>query len=130
TLSRRCIKSSVSSAAHSACGKPDKDGDHLTGSQEQALGTNPKSDDTDDDGVPDDEDNCPTVSNPDQTDTDGDVVADACEEDQRNEHTDQIGCCVTDDGAQVCEEADVDDCIMKSGVNTGVESCDSNPCGQ
>jgi len=36
--------------------------------------------DTDEDGINDDRDNCPTVSNPDQKDTDQDGVGDACEE--------------------------------------------------
>jgi hypothetical protein len=35
--------------------------------------------DTDKDGVPDDRDNCPTVSNPDQRDTDQEGTGDACE---------------------------------------------------
>jgi hypothetical protein len=35
--------------------------------------------DTDRDSVPDNDDNCPTVFNPDQTDSDGDGVGDACE---------------------------------------------------
>jgi hypothetical protein len=34
--------------------------------------------DTDADGVPDEDDNCPTTPNPDQADTDGDGVGDAC----------------------------------------------------
>jgi hypothetical protein len=35
--------------------------------------------DSDADGIPDITDNCPDVSNPDQTDTDGDGIGDACE---------------------------------------------------
>ena len=41
----------------------------------------PEPDDTDNDGIPDDEDNCPAIYNPGQVDTDGDGVGDACEED-------------------------------------------------
>ncbi len=35
--------------------------------------------DTDGDGIPDSQDNCPTVKNPDQTDTNGNGVGDACD---------------------------------------------------
>ncbi len=35
--------------------------------------------DSDNDGIPDSEDNCPTVPNADQTDTDGDSEGDACD---------------------------------------------------
>ncbi|MBI5486598.1 MAG: thrombospondin type 3 repeat-containing protein [Deltaproteobacteria bacterium] len=37
--------------------------------------------DGDGDTVPDDVDNCPLVANPDQTDTDGDTLGDACDDD-------------------------------------------------
>ncbi|MBN1286228.1 MAG: DUF11 domain-containing protein [Anaerolineae bacterium] len=50
--------------------------------------------DGDGDGVPDAEDNCPAVANPDQADTDNDGIGDACDE------------CTDTDGDSVC---DVDD---------------------
>jgi hypothetical protein len=37
--------------------------------------------DTDDDGIPDIDDNCPNDPNPDQTDTDGDGIGDVCDDD-------------------------------------------------
>lgn len=37
--------------------------------------------DTDGDGIPDEQDNCYNVPNPDQTDTDGDGIGDACDQD-------------------------------------------------
>jgi len=41
--------------------------------------------DTDSDGIPDSRDNCPTVSNPDQLDTDGDGLGNACDPDDDND---------------------------------------------
>ena len=41
--------------------------------------------DSDDDGVPDVSDNCPTVANPDQADIDGDKQGDACDADDDND---------------------------------------------
>jgi uncharacterized repeat protein (TIGR01451 family) len=37
--------------------------------------------DSDNDGIPDECDNCPEIANPDQLDTDGDGIGDACDED-------------------------------------------------
>lgn len=41
--------------------------------------------DTDQDGIPDSTDNCPAVANPNQTNTDGDSMGDACDSDDDND---------------------------------------------
>jgi RTX calcium-binding nonapeptide repeat (4 copies)/Thrombospondin type 3 repeat len=47
--------------------------------------------DTDDDGVADNADNCPNLANPDQTDTDGDGTGDACDSTPNGEDPDPAG---------------------------------------
>ncbi len=77
--------------------KADTDGDGLTDGQEMALGTSPTqsdnpvmemlvafalmddSNDSDFDGVADEQDNCPQKANPDQADSDKDGVGDVCD---------------------------------------------------
>lgn len=59
----------------------DPDGDGLTGEEEVARGTDPFDADTDDDGVPDVDDNCPVTANADQADMwHPDGVGDACDD--------------------------------------------------
>src|SRR5207253_1486994 len=42
-------------------------------------GGDPSTEDTDGDGIPDAQDNCPAIPNPAQTDTDGDGMGDLCD---------------------------------------------------
>jgi len=61
-------------------GGPDTDADGIPDSQDNCPAvSNPSQLDTDSDGIGDACDNCPSVSNPNQLDTDKDGVGDACE---------------------------------------------------
>lgn len=62
--------------------------------------------DTDGDGVADDDDNCPAVSNADQADSDGDGVGDACEDGSGNEDTDGDGVVDSEDNCPANSNAD------------------------
>jgi len=64
---------------------PDDDNDGLSDTQEATLGTNPLLADTDSDTIKDNVDNCPTVANQNQLDTDGDKKGDACDTDDDND---------------------------------------------
>jgi hypothetical protein len=55
------------------------DSDAFAAASNDALFKGPPNKDSDGDGVPDKQDNCPNDPNPDQLDTDGDGVGDACE---------------------------------------------------
>lgn len=63
----------------------DSDNDGLTDEKEREKGSNPLLADTDRDGVGDFSDNCPTVVNADQTDTDRDGKGNACDDDDDND---------------------------------------------
>ena len=107
-----------------ACDEDD-DGDGLTDDEERAAHTDPLDADTDDDGVLDGEDNCPTIVNPDQMNSDDDDDGDACDSDWDNDgwlnaedncpwlfNPDQ-GLDTDDDGlGDECDEDDDDDGLV------------------
>jgi hypothetical protein len=76
----------------------------------------PASPDADGDGVPDQLDNCPTVANADQTDTDQDGVGDACD-------TATCGNSVVE-GYEVCDGASAAQC-----AGACLPSCKCSVCG-
>jgi hypothetical protein len=65
--------------------------------------------DTDSDGVPDNEDNCPSTWNPNQNDSDGDSIGDWCDSCPNDSTNDGS------DGDGICD--DVDNCIGTSNPN-------------
>lgn len=77
--------------------------------------------DADEDGVPDDDDNCPTIANPGQENSDGDTHGDACD-----------NCTTTDNEDQLNSDADVygdacDNC--PNDDNAGQEDFDGDGIG-
>lgn len=66
--------------------RTDTDGDGIV--DEDETHSDPTKADTDDDGFPDGSDNCPGVDNPDQKDSDGDGLGDACDPDPEEKDAD------------------------------------------
>jgi len=63
----------------------DDDNDGIDDEIEQANGTNPRNADSDGDAVGDNLDNCPSLSNAGQLNTDGDTEGDVCDSDDDND---------------------------------------------
>ncbi|MGB0592112.1 MAG: thrombospondin type 3 repeat-containing protein [Myxococcota bacterium] len=85
--------------------------------------------DTDADGLPDDEDNCPEDNNPDQADADGDQVGDACDPDIDGDGTDNQAdnCPVDSNPAQGdSDQDDIGDLCDSDKDGDGVENGEDN----
>ncbi len=94
-------------------------------------------DDADEDGVRDENDNCPLVDNPDQANADGDAEGDACDNDDDDDglddgadncplvdNPDQANADGDDDG-DVCDNDDDND-----GVDDDIDQCPGTPEGE
>ena len=75
--------------------------------------------DTDLDGIPDSEDNCPLVANPGQEDLDGDLIGDVCDDDRDGDGADNIADAFPDDPS---EQSDND----SDGIGDNADPDDDN----
>jgi len=85
--SARCLRGGtfyVAGSAHDLHAS-DRDQFYYPTSEDFGLGFRVVAVDVDGDGVPDSQDNCPGVANPDQADCDSDGTGDACEQDSDND---------------------------------------------
>jgi len=98
-------------------GLDDNDGDGYIDCDDSDCAADPACD-SDGDGVPDDEDNCPGIAN-DQTDTDGDGTGDACDPEICDNGDDDDG-----DGDTDCAD---DNCAGQQ-VDALIESCTAEGC--
>ncbi|MCJ7602413.1 MAG: thrombospondin type 3 repeat-containing protein [Desulfobulbaceae bacterium] len=93
--------------------------------------------DTDNDGILNEEDNCPYIPNPDQIDTDLDTLGNACDDDNDNDGVLDIGdnCSLHAnadqldfDGDGFGDECDFDD--DNDGINDGLDQCLNTAYGE
>jgi hypothetical protein len=81
--------------------------------------------DTDGDGIPDGDDNCPTAANPDQADNDGDGIGDACDSTPNGPDNDGDG---VPDSTDNCPTVSNPNQADTDGDGVG-DACDSTPTG-
>ena len=91
----------------------------------------PSMNDTDGDGLEDDQDNCPMTPNGDQTDTDNDGAGDACDENACSQDADcaagetcTMGACVADNTSTCTSDADCgqdEGCVDSACVACGID---------